>query len=87
VAVKEVLQQSLSEQKQITQAAFDEWVYRSPLGLAELRKQARDLEALERVDDLSPEFLDEFRGHANTVGIHPVRRGLLPQEWVNESRS
>lgn len=56
---------------------FDTWIKNSPLMVAELEKQQQDIQVLQRSSTLTEKILDDLRTSSRTVGIHPIRRGLI----------
>ncbi len=57
--------------------SYEEWIWQSPLMVAELEKQRQDLEQLRAHPELDPEFLDQLRRSSSVLGIQPFRRGLV----------
>lgn len=61
--------QSLAHQRDL-----DAWIQKSPLMLAELRKQDEDLAELKSMTDVDAAFLQRLRRSSQWVGIQPFRR-------------
>lgn len=53
------------------------WIAASPLKLAEIERQAQELQFLKRQPTLTTAFLRDLRQGAGSIGIDPIRRGLV----------
>ncbi len=73
---KEKVAYRLSEGKKLDQA-FAEWLLQTPLMLAELKQQRRDIDLLKSVTVLDITTIDELIMTSREVGIRPIKRNLL----------
>jgi uncharacterized protein len=65
------------------QRIFDDWVDRAPLIEIEFRKQREEYDKLAQRNTLDPDFLDQLRHSARSVGIDPIGIGLVPKPRGN----
>ena len=58
-------------------AHFDAWIMQTPLMLAELDKQKRDLATLKSAPELSAELLRQLRHSSTTMGLQLLKREIV----------
>lgn len=59
---------------------FEAWIWKTPLMVAELEKQWRDLQTLKARQVFDPVFLEEVRTSSRVLGVQPIARGIVKED-------